>query len=524
MEQTTLAEQSQQPEEPTTEEQSQQEQQQAGRRGGGEASSADRPDMTNGSHSQSLPAGRPYRPMPHDRTFGDFMKAARRGGTCNQQRKEMRLKRREEEQERRAAAAAAASAEDAAEEPPARGEEGEVEDAQSQNGVTEEAAARADEQAGEGEGEEDGERTAESRGEAEGEGEGEAAEDITSPLDDSTGISAPAAAGDISHFPAPTVQPSKSSTVPPPAPAAPTPPAAPLSPPPVRAKEDETGGPPLPASSASQPDDTRQPDGPVTPNTDRDAAHQPPHHHQHHHRGSPPPRRGRGGRPPPGSHWRPVREGGDDSPRQADREEPSSGGYGHVKRGTGRGGGEASSADRPDMTNGSHSQSLPAGRPYRPMPHDRTFGDFMKAARRGGTCNQQRKEMRLKRREEEQERRAAAAAAASAEDAAEEPQGSTAQSQHGVTAPTMTQMPTEKAAPLSPPAVQAKDTNTTQEGAVVVDGKGGAAAPAAAGALAGPWWGALGRVVEWFFPAPVPSPSNDMLTYEWMGARVRGRK
>ncbi|CEM22062.1 unnamed protein product, partial [Vitrella brassicaformis CCMP3155] len=61
-------------------------------------------------------------------------------------------------------------------------------------------------------------------------------------------------------------QQSKSSTVPPPAPAAPTPPAAPLSPPPVRAKDDETGGPPVPASSASQPDHTRQPDGQQTEN------------------------------------------------------------------------------------------------------------------------------------------------------------------------------------------------------------------------------------------------------------------
>ncbi|CEM15714.1 unnamed protein product [Vitrella brassicaformis CCMP3155] len=32
----------------------------------------------------------------------------------------------------------------------------------------------------------------------------------------------------------------------------------------------------------------------------------------------------------------------------------------------------------------------------------------------------------------------------------------------------------------------------------------------------GPWWGGLGRVVEWFFPAPLPSPSNDMTTSEWL--------
>ncbi|CEM23500.1 unnamed protein product, partial [Vitrella brassicaformis CCMP3155] len=61
-------------------------------------------------------------------------------------------------------------------------------------------------------------------------------EDITSPLDDSTDIAAPAAAGASSHLPAPTVRPSKPSTVPPPAPAAPTPPAAALSPPPVHGK------------------------------------------------------------------------------------------------------------------------------------------------------------------------------------------------------------------------------------------------------------------------------------------------
>jgi len=35
----------------------------------------------------------------------------------------------------------------------------------------------------------------------------------------------------------------------------------------------------------------------------------------------------------------------------------------------------------------------------------------------------------------------------------------------------------------------------------------------------GPWWGGLGRVVEWFFPAPLPSPSNDMTTSEWLRAR-----
>ncbi|CEM15715.1 unnamed protein product [Vitrella brassicaformis CCMP3155] len=68
-------------------------------------------------------------------------------------------------------------------------------------------------------------------------------EDITSPLDDSTDIAAPAAAGDTTPLPAPTVRPSKPSTVPPPAPAAPTPAAAPLSPPPVHAKAPSTSTP-----------------------------------------------------------------------------------------------------------------------------------------------------------------------------------------------------------------------------------------------------------------------------------------
>ncbi|CEM31296.1 unnamed protein product [Vitrella brassicaformis CCMP3155] len=132
-------------------------------------------------------------------------------------------------------------------------------------------------------------------------------------------------------------------------------------------------------------------DEPVTPNTDRDATgwpgdlgqewspYQPPHQHQqqppqHHYyqptHGPPPPYRGsRGGRPPQRSYRRRVQEGGDDSPRQADWEEPSSSGYGHVKRRTGRGGGEASSADRPDMANGSHNHATGAAVANGPHNH-----------------------------------------------------------------------------------------------------------------------------------------------------------
>ncbi|CEM10255.1 unnamed protein product [Vitrella brassicaformis CCMP3155] len=95
-------------------------------------------------------------------------------------------------------------------------------------------------------------------------------EDITSPLDDSTDIAAPAAAADTSHLPAPTVRPSKPSTVPPPAPAAHTPPAAPLSPPPVHAKapsaittttteREETAERPAPAAASD-----RRPSAPLS--------------------------------------------------------------------------------------------------------------------------------------------------------------------------------------------------------------------------------------------------------------------
>ncbi|CEM11893.1 unnamed protein product, partial [Vitrella brassicaformis CCMP3155] len=66
-------------------------------------------------------------------------------------------------------------------------------------------------------------------------------------------------------------------------------------------------------------------------------------------------------------------------------------------------------------------------------------------------------------------------------------------------------------------------TTTTPAAAAAAAGGQQHTATATTTASRGHWWKGLGRVVRWFFPAPLPSPSNDLTTSEWMRVHLCDR-